>query len=77
MKDAETYPECNQISETELFMEIVNDFLQLTNFAKNSILDARLGSEYSSGMLKMHSKVRQFLASECPSKKMNNAFISP
>ena len=44
---SEAYSEPSRIYQTELFAKIVNGFQQLTIFAKSSILDVRLGSEYT------------------------------
>ena len=53
-KHAVSTPGCRDVfrtsrtSKMELFVEIVNDFQPLTIFAKSSILNVRLGSEYTS-----------------------------
>ena len=52
-KDAETYSECNQTSKMEFFAVIVNEFYPLTIFAKSSILDVPLGSEYTFGIFSL------------------------
>ena len=41
------YSEPSQISETELFVEIINGEKPLTTSAQSSILDVWLGSEYA------------------------------
>ena len=44
----EVYSEPSRTSKMELFTKKFNGFFLLTIFAKNSILDVRLGFEYSS-----------------------------
>ena len=44
------YSEPRQISKMELFSRIVHVFQSLTIFAKDSISDVRLGSEYISAL---------------------------
>ena len=46
MGKSEVCSELYQISKTECFTKIVNDFLSLTTFAKRSILNVLDGSEY-------------------------------
>ena len=45
---ASAYPEPSLISKTELFVRIVYMFQPFIIFAKSSVLDVWLGSEYSS-----------------------------
>ena len=42
------YSETSRTSEMELFEKIVHNFWPFTIFARGSILDVRLGSEYAS-----------------------------
>ena len=44
----EAYSETSGTSTMEFFAKIVNGFQLLTIFAKSSLLDVRLGSEYAS-----------------------------
>ena len=44
----DAYSESSQTSKMELFAKKINGFQPVTIFAKNSTLDARLGSEYAS-----------------------------
>ena len=48
--NSEAYSEPSRASKIVLFGKIVNSLKFLTILAKNSILDIRLGFEYSSGM---------------------------
>ena len=48
---AEACEELCKVSKMESFAKIVNGFKPLTIFAKLSILDVWLGSEYTSGQL--------------------------
>ena len=44
---AEVYSESSQTCKIELYVKMVNSWKSLTIFAKNSILDVWLGSEYA------------------------------
>ena len=44
------YSEQSQISKLELCLKIVNGWKLLIFFARSSILDVRLGSDYASGL---------------------------
>ena len=44
------YPEPSQTSKNELSAKVVNGLELLTIFAKSSMLDARLDSDYASGL---------------------------
>ena len=52
-EDVDTYSEPSRTSKMELFAKIVKGFLPLTTFAKTSILDVPLGSEYASRMFNL------------------------
>ena len=61
------YSELSQKSKMELFAKIVNGWKLLTNFAKSSILDTWLGSEYASAYLDLFQSFPAFRhsAGEC------------
>ena len=44
------YPETSQTSKNELSAKVVNDLDPSTTFAKSSMPDVRLDSEYASGL---------------------------
>ena len=44
------YPEPSQPSKNKLSAKVVNDLEPLTTFAKSSMSDTRLDSEYASGL---------------------------
>ena len=52
LQNSGTYSEPNETSKMKLFANIVNSVQLLTIFAKSSILDVRLDSEYATKMSK-------------------------
>ena len=55
---SEVYSKHSQISNMMLFMKIVNSWKPLTIFAKSSIVDVWLGSEYTSAVQIIRNKIK-------------------